>query len=185
MDQQKIIHLAGEVVVIGGVFLYLNKQIKNLRQEIEDIQNVMIKQQEFIEKNFAGISKSIDFLMRNKQVLPMQRKQKINITPLSMEDEEQYDVQESNIINNSQNNVSIENIVPTLNIDNPHQEEKIQNVDDITDVNEELNMLENSNIEPVIEIVEEQKQEEEIPISIEVKQPELIQVKEKKKKVKK
>ena len=78
MDQQKIIHLAGEVVVIGGVFLYLNKQIKNLRQEIEDIQNVMIKQQEFIEKNFAGISKSIDFLMRSKQV-PMQRKQKINI----------------------------------------------------------------------------------------------------------
>jgi hypothetical protein len=124
--------------------------------------------------------------MRSKQgSMPMQRKQKINITPLPVEDEDQYDVQESNIINNSQNNISIENVVPTLNIEQSRQEEKMQNIDDITDVNEELNMLENSNIEPVIEIVEEQKQEEEIPISIEVKQPELIQVKEKKKKVKK
>ena len=184
MDQQKIIHLAGEVVVIGGVFLYLNKQIKSLRQEIEDIQNVMIKQQEFIEKNFAGISKSIDFLMRSKQVPMQQRKQKINITPLPVEDEEHYDAQESNIINNSQNNVNVENVVPTLNIQ-LQQEEVVHNIDDITDVNEELNLIENTNIEPIIDIVEEEKKEEEIPISIEVKQPELIQVKEKKKKVKK
>jgi len=184
MDQQKIIHLAGEVVVIGGVFLYLNKQIKSLRQEIEDIQNVMIKQQEFIEKNFAGISKSIDFLMRSKQVPMQQRKQKINITPLPVEDEEHYDAQESNIINNSQNNVNVENVVPTLNIQS-QQEEIEHNIDDITDVNEELNLIANTNIEPIIDIVEEEKKEEEIPISIEVKQPELIQVKEKKKKVKK
>jgi len=184
MDQQKIIHLAGEVVVIGGVFLYLNKQIKNLRQEIEDMQNVMIKQQEFIEKNFAGISKSIEYLMKNKQVPIQTRKQKINITPLPMEDEEHYDVQESNIINNVRNSVNVENVVPTLNIQ-LQKEEIVSNIDDITDVNEELNMIENSNIEPVIEILEEQRKEEESPISIEVNQPELIQVKEKKKKVKK
>jgi hypothetical protein len=180
MDQQKIIHLAGEVVVIGGVFLYLNKQIKNLRQEIEDIQNVMIKQQEFMEKNFTGISKSIDFLMRSKQIPMQPRKQRINITPLPMEDEEQNDQQESNIINNSQKNVSVENTVPILNI-----ERQENNIDDISDVNEELNMIENATIEPVIEIVEEQKQVDELPMSIEVRQPELIQVKEKKKKVKK
>jgi hypothetical protein len=144
----------------------------------------MIKQQEFIEKNFAGISKSIDFLMRSKQGPMQQRKQKINITPLPTEDEEQYDIQESNIINNSQNNVNVENVVPTLNIQ-LQQEEVVHNIDDITDVNEELNLIENTNIEPIIDIVEEEKKEEEIPISIEVKQPELIQVKEKKKKVKK
>jgi hypothetical protein len=144
----------------------------------------MIKQQEFIEKNFAGISKSIDFLMRSKQVPMQQRKQKINITPLPVEDEEHYDAQESNIINNSQNNVNVENVVPTLNIQS-QQEEIEHNIDDITDVNEELNLIANTNIEPIIDIVEEEKKEEEIPISIEVKQPELIQVKEKKKKVKK
>jgi hypothetical protein len=97
-----------------------------------------------------------------------------------MEDEEQNDQQESNIINNSQKNVSVENTVPILNI-----ERQENNIDDISDVNEELNMIENATIEPVIEIVEEQKQVDELPMSIEVRQPELIQVKEKKKKVKK
>ena len=29
MDQQKIIHLAGEALVIGGVFIFLNKQYEH------------------------------------------------------------------------------------------------------------------------------------------------------------
>jgi hypothetical protein len=125
MDQQKIVHLAGEAVVIGGVFLYLNKQIKNLRKELEDIQTVMVKQQEFIEKNFEGISKSIDFLTRNKQV-PV-RKQKFNITPIPMETDE--DIIENEIINNSYNvNNNVNNTIPTLEMS---VQEQVINIDDV------------------------------------------------------
>jgi len=177
MDQQKIVHLAGEAVVIGGVFLYLNKQIKNLRKELEDIQTVMVKQQEFIEKNFEGISKSIDFLTRNKQV-PV-RKQKFNITPIPMETDE--DIIENEIINNSYNvNNNVNNTIPTLEMS---VQEQVSNIYDVSDVNEELSMIENGNIEPVVEIIEDNIKEEE-PIAIEVKQPELISVKDRKKKPK-
>ena len=177
MDQQKIVHLAGEAGVIGGVFLYLNKQIKNLRKELEDIQTVMVKQQEFIEKNFEGISKSIDFLTRNKHV-PV-RKQKFNITPIPMETDE--DIIENEIINNSYNlNNNVNNTIPTLEMS---VQEQVINIDDVSDVNEELSMIENGNIEPVVEIIEDNIKEEE-PIAIEVKQPELISVKDKKKKPK-
>lgn len=177
MDQQKIVHLAGEAVVIGGVFLYLNKQIKNLRKELEDIQTVMVKQQEFIEKNFEGISKSIDFLTRNKQVSV--RKQKFNITPIPMETDE--DIIENDIINNSYNlNNNVNNTIPTLEMS---VQEQVSNIDDVSDVNEELSMIENGNIEPVVEIIEDKIKEEE-PIAIEVKQPELISVKDRKKKPK-
>jgi hypothetical protein len=177
MDQQKIVHLAGEAVVIGGVFLYLNKQIKNLRKELEDIQTVMVKQQEFIEKNFEGISKSIDFLTRNKQVSV--RKQKFNITPIPMETDE--DIIENDIINNSYNlNNNVNNTIPTLEMS---VQEQVSNIDDVSDVNEELSMIENGNIEPVVEIIEDNIKEEE-PIAIEVKQPELISVKDRKKKPK-
>jgi len=177
MDQQKIVHLAGEAVVIGGVFLYLNKQIKNLRKELEYIQTVMVKQQEFIEKNFEGISKSIDFLTRNKQV-PV-RKQKFNITPIPMETDE--DIIENEIINNSYNvNNNVNNTIPTLEMS---VQEQVINIDDVSDVNEELSMIENGNIEPVVEIIEDNIKEEE-PIAIEVKQPELISVKDRKKKPK-
>ena len=44
-------------------------------------------------------------------------------------------------------------------------------------------MIENGNIEPVVEIIEDNIKEEE-PIAIEVKQPELISVKDRKKKPK-
>jgi|688.fasta_scaffold565276_2 hypothetical protein len=184
MDQQKIVHLAGEVVVIGGVFLYLNKQIKNLRKELEEVQNVMVKQQEFIEKNFEGISKSIEFLMRNKQGQVPVRKQKFNITPISMDNNE--DVMENEIINNSVvSNKNVENMVPTLEMSNKESffQEQVTSIDDVSDVNEELNMIENTNIEPIVQLLEDNIKEEE-PIAIEVKQPELITVKDKKKKPK-
>jgi hypothetical protein len=137
----------------------------------------MVKQQEFIEKNFEGISKSIDFLTRNKQV-PV-RKQKFNITPIPMETDE--DIIENDIINNSYNlNNNVNNTIPTLEMS---VQEQVINIDDVSDVNEELSMIENGNIEPVVEIIEDNIKEEE-PIAIEVKQPELISVKDRKKKPK-
>ena len=62
-------------------------------------------------------------------------------------------------------------------------QEQVSNIDDVSDVNEELSMIENGNIEPVVEIIEDNVKEEE-PIAIEVKQPELISVKDRKKKPK-
>lgn len=106
MDQQKIIHLVGETVVVGGLFLYLQRQIKSLQNEVTEIKETMIKQQEFIDKNFMAISKTIDFLSsKNKLSQPSIRssrpssdvisslnsrlnKQKLNAVPIP-DDEEQ------------------------------------------------------------------------------------------------
>lgn len=106
MDQQKIIHLVGETVIVGGLFLYLQRQIKSLQNEVTEIKETMIKQQEFIDKNFVAISKTIDFLAsKNKLSQPSIRssrpssdvisslnsrlnKQKLNAVPIP-DDEEQ------------------------------------------------------------------------------------------------
>lgn len=115
MDQQKIIHLAGEALVIGGVFIFLNKQIKTLRSEVEEIKTVMMKQQDFIESNFRGMSKAIDFLMsKNKtQQAPSRSRPKFNITPLPDDDEEEKDII---VQSNSEENTNTVNSIPTLGI---------------------------------------------------------------------
>ena len=119
MDQQKIIHLAGEALVIGGVFIFLNKQIKTLRGEIEEIKTVMMKQQDFIENNFRGMSKAIDFLMsKNKtQPSPSRTRPKFNVTPLPDTDDEEKDII---IQSNTEENTNAVNSIPTLGINQMH-----------------------------------------------------------------
>jgi hypothetical protein len=100
MDQQKIIHLAGETIVVGGLFLYLLRQIKSLQNEVSEIKETIIKQQQFIDKNFMAVSKTIDFLSlkhksieRNAPTFSNQRAQsrpiktKLNAVPLSDDDD--------------------------------------------------------------------------------------------------
>jgi len=119
MDQQKIIHLAGEALVIGGVFIFLNKQIKTLRSEIEEIKTVMMKQQDFMESNFRGMSKAIDFLMsKNKtQQSSSRMRPKFNITPLPDTDEEEKDII---VQSNAEENTNTVNSIPTLGINQMH-----------------------------------------------------------------
>ena len=192
MDNKKMLEIATQVIVVGAGFIYMHKQIKNLRGEIDEIKSVMMKQQEFMEKNFIGMSKSVDYLMTRSRPQPAQQvstrsKQKINITQLPTDEEEQE------IINKSNEGMAFFNAIPTLAINpmgvvidmalsQPHQhvqqgtfevvEEK--NLDDINDIKDELDLLEKD---------DEVKEEE--PLKEEEKPIEIVAVKEKKKKVKK
>jgi Tfp pilus assembly protein PilE len=194
MDNKKMIEIAGQIVIVGAGFIYMHKQIKNLKSEIDEIKSVMMKQQEFMEKNFMGMSKSVNYLMSKNRPQPVQQmsnrsKQKINITQLASDDDEQE------IINQSNEGIAFFNTIPTLAINpmgvvidmgmnnqqNKQQDtfeiiEEEKNIDDINDIKDELDLLEKEDVKEE-EIQEPPKQEE--------KQPEVISVKARKNKVKK
>lgn len=213
MDQQKIIHLAGEALVIGGVFIFLNKQIKTLRSEIEEMKTVMMKQQDFIESNFRGMSKAIDFLMSKSksQQTPNRLRPKFNVTPLPDTDEEEKDII---VQSSSGENVNVINTIPTLGINQIHVftalhesagrnmrtderpdvevvEETSTSVqslslEDTSDISEELELLNREDAGEQIIVEEEEPPKRELSIEVEPKQTSApILVKERKKKEKK
>ena len=189
MDQQKIIHLAGETIVVVGLFLYLLRQIKSIQSEVSEIKETMIKQQQFIDKNFMAISKTIDFLSNRNKVLSNDRtipsntsqrvqsrpnKTRLNAVPLSSEDDEQINelmfpqsagtifvqtIQRQPIAITPQNNTDI-----VVLDDQSNAKEQSDILDDIDDISEELNQLQSSEESfsiPIEEIQTEIKNEEE------------------------
>ena len=141
MDQQKIIHLVGECVVVGGIFIYLHGQINSLKKEISELKEVSMKQQDYIEKNFIGIEKTLDYLMKkstneyekykpNNRVQNIDnpglfnRKNKINVTQLPDNYDDDDDIplstcqqyEEKEIIKNSNKNTYMLNKTPTLSV---------------------------------------------------------------------
>ena len=189
MDQQKIIHLAGETIVVVGLFLYLLRQIKSIQSEVSEIKETMIKQQQFIDKNFMAISKTIDFLSNRNKVLSNDRtipsntsqrvqsrpnKTRLNAVPLSSEDDEQINelmfpqsagtifvqtIQRQPIPITPQNNTDI-----VVLDDQSNAKEQSDILDDIDDISEELNQLQSSEESfsiPIEEIQTEIKNEEE------------------------
>jgi len=178
MDQQKIIHLAGEALVIGGVFIFLNKQIKTLRSEVEEMKTVMMKQQDFMENNFRGMSKAIDFLMSKAkaQQAPSRLKPKFNVTPLPDTDEDEKDIIiQSNTVQDS----STINAVPTLGI-NPmrvfmavhenmsrnvvesRERPDVQIVEESSEVSQNLSLEDTSDISEELELLNRDEPEEQI-----------------------
>jgi len=139
MDQNKIIHLVGECVVVGGIFIYLHRQINSLKKEISELKEVSMKQQDYLENNFIGIEKTLNYLMKKstneyETVKPnhhtqnidtqglFNRKNKINVTQLPdnyddiipLSTYQQYE--EKEIIKNSNKNTYMLNKTPTLSV---------------------------------------------------------------------
>ncbi len=167
MDQQKIIHLVGETVIVGGLFIYFHRQLKHLHEEIDEMKETIIKQQEFIEKNFAGMSKAIDFLMakpRFAETSGLQHmrpnKPKFNVVPI--DDNEQTQVNEilfPNLAERSapQNAIFIQSIArkspQSVEQTNIEVVDEIDPLEDTDDILEELNQVSEPITEAVTNIV--------------------------------
>ena len=158
MDQQKIIHLVGETVIVGGLFIYFHRQLKHLHEEIDEMKETIIKQQEFIEKNFAGMSKAIDFLMAKQHMRPS--KPKFNVVPI--DDNEQTQVNEilfPNLAERSAppNAIFIQSIArkssPPSEQTNIEVVDEVDPLEDTDDILEELNQVSEPITETVTNIV--------------------------------
>jgi len=68
MDTTKMIHVAAEVVLLGGVTFYFNGQIRSLRNEIKDLKAKIEEQQEMTNKHLNNFYAVIDKMNRSPPI---------------------------------------------------------------------------------------------------------------------
>lgn len=66
-----IIHIAAEVIIIGGVVFYFNNQIKSLRNEVKELRQKLQDSQEIYNKHFNNIYAGLDKLVKMQDVKPI------------------------------------------------------------------------------------------------------------------
>jgi outer membrane biosynthesis protein TonB len=87
MDNKQLIHIACEGIVIGSVSLYFAKQLKKANKEIEDLKEIISKNQAANEKRFEVLFNILDSLNSPQQqpqrkIVPQQQQQKkVTIEP--------------------------------------------------------------------------------------------------------
>jgi hypothetical protein len=84
MDNKQLIHIAGEGIVIGSVSLYFAKQLKKANKEIEELKEIISKNQAANEKRFEVLFNILDSLNSQQQperkIVPQQKK--VTIAPI-------------------------------------------------------------------------------------------------------
>ena len=110
MDNKQLIHIACEGIVIGSVSLYFAKQLKKANKEIEELKEIISKNQAANEKRFEVLFNILDSLNSQQQpqrkIVPQQKKvtiapiikkkpspvlNKKNVTPIEEEVEEKVE----------------------------------------------------------------------------------------------
>ncbi len=83
MDNKQLIHIACEGIVIGSVSLYFAKQLKKANKEIEELKEIISKNQAANEKRFEVLFNIIDSLNSPQQPKMMVEpvKKKVTIQP--------------------------------------------------------------------------------------------------------
>lgn len=83
MDNKQLIHIACEGIVIGSVSLYFAKQLKKANKEIEELKEIISKNQAANEKRFEVLFNIIDSLNSPQQPKMMIEpvKKKVTIQP--------------------------------------------------------------------------------------------------------
>ncbi len=66
MNMTGIVHIIAEVILIGGVIFYFNKQVKSLRNEIKELRQKLQDTQEINVKHFNNIYAGLDKLLKEK-----------------------------------------------------------------------------------------------------------------------
>ncbi len=83
MDNKQLIHIACEGIVIGSVSLYFAKQLKKANKEIEDLKEIISKNQAANEKRFEVLFNILDSLNSPQQpqrkIVPQQQQKKVTI----------------------------------------------------------------------------------------------------------
>lgn len=86
MDNKQLIHVACEGIVIGGVSLYFAKQLKKANKEIEELKEIISKNQAANEKRFEVLFNILDSLnsqssQQPKMMVEKPIKKKVSISP--------------------------------------------------------------------------------------------------------
>jgi hypothetical protein len=89
MDNKQLIHIACEGIVIGSVSLYFAKQLKKANKEIEELKEIISKNQGANEKRFEVLFNILDSLnspqQQQRKIIPQpvrEQPQKKQIKPL-------------------------------------------------------------------------------------------------------
>jgi outer membrane biosynthesis protein TonB len=86
MDNKQLIHIACEGIVIGSVSLYFAKQLKKANKEIEELKEIISKNQAANEKRFEVLFNILDSLNSPQQqpqrkIVPQQQKKVTIVAP--------------------------------------------------------------------------------------------------------
>ena len=82
MDNKQLIHIACEGIVIGSVSLYFAKQLKKANKEIEELKEIISKNQGANEKRFEVLFNILDSLNSQPKMMaeqPIIKKKKVTI----------------------------------------------------------------------------------------------------------
>lgn len=79
MDNKQLIHIACEGIVIGSVSLYFAKQLKKANKEIEELKEIISKNQAANEKRFEVLFNILDSLNSQSQPKMMVEQPKSHI----------------------------------------------------------------------------------------------------------
>jgi len=87
MDNKQLIHIACEGIVIGSVSLYFAKQLKKANKEIEELKEIISKNQGANEKRFEVLFNILDSLNSPHQqpkrtIISQQPQKKVTIAPI-------------------------------------------------------------------------------------------------------
>ena len=87
MDNKQLIHIACEGIVIGSVSLYFAKQLKKANKEIEELKEIISKNQGANEKRFEVLFNILDSLNSPQQqpkrtIISQQPQKKVTIAPI-------------------------------------------------------------------------------------------------------
>jgi septal ring factor EnvC (AmiA/AmiB activator) len=84
MDNKQLIHIACEGIVIGSVSLYFAKQLKKANKEIEELKEIISKNQGANEKRFEVLFNMLDNLntQPRRKIVPQQPQKKVIFAPI-------------------------------------------------------------------------------------------------------
>jgi hypothetical protein len=175
MNNQQIFHIAGEIIVISGVTIFLTNKIKKLENELKNVTEQMNNRQKIYENHLEHITGILDAIINEKQLkqinevqlkqnneIQLKQNNENNLTFFNdvLDSVETIVTQTKEVINNIPSSVSITlNMTEnehTLNLNtNSEDEVKIQEIDEDNEDNldEEIQSLLKNNKEKEINVV--------------------------------
>ena len=147
MDNKQLIHIACEGIVIGSVSLYFAKQLKKANKEIEELKEIISKNQAANEKRFEVLFNILDSL--NSQPKMMVEQPKAPIIKKKVTIQPQKKVKPIEVKNPVQKKIKQEELIEEEVPENSTQLE--DDDDEVVDLEEETRALLEEDVEEDIE----------------------------------
>ena len=140
MDNKQLIHIACEGIVIGSVSLYFAKQLKKANKEIEELKEIISKNQAANEKRFEVLFNIIDSLNSQPKMMVEQPKAAIIKKKVTIQPQKKVKPVEKKVVKEE----LIEEEVP-------ENSTVIEDDDEVIDLEEETRALLEEDVEEDIE----------------------------------